>query len=82
MSFKLEPVKYKPLRRFTTDKAKNRREMYEANILEDGLFMKVLVRVMSPRLEEYFRNREVAYIEINNSTINLILNDSSKVLVK
>ena len=82
MSFRLEQLKYKPSKRFTTDKVENQRKMYEANILEDGLFMKVLVRVMSPWLEQYFKNREVAYIEITNNTVNLILNDSSKVLVK
>lgn len=82
MSFKLEPIKYKPSRRFTTDKVENQRQMYEANILEDGFFMRVLVRVMSPRLEQYFRDGKIAYIEIANNTVHLVLNDSSKVLVK
>lgn len=81
MSFKLEPVEYKPLRRFTTNKVEERRRMYEANILEDGLFMKVLVRVMNPRIEHYFKDEEVAYIELTNHSTCLILNDSSRVMV-
>lgn len=82
MSFNIEPVQHKPSRRFTTAKVKDRRLMYESNVSEDGFFTKALVRVMSPRLEQYFRTGKVAYIELTNNTVHLVLSDSSKVLVK
>jgi len=82
MDFKLEPERYKPSRRYTTERVKNLRKTYESNISNNGFFIRCAVRVMSPRLEHYFKNEEVSYIEISETGTYVILNDSSRVLVK
>jgi len=47
----------------------------------DGLFARLIVRIMTPRLEHYILDEKVAYIEITDISTTLVLNDSSRVTV-
>jgi len=46
-----------------------------------GLFARLIVRIMAPRLEHYILDEKVAYIEITDMGTTLVLNDSSRVKV-
>lgn len=47
----------------------------------DGVFTRLIVRIIAPRLEHYIADEKVAYVEITDTNTTLVLKDSSRVKV-